>query len=150
MKKPPGYDANVAEMERISDEEIARGDYAPVPNVYPCFLPGAWQTKIRDEMRAAYFNRDTKTFCAISTARERDGRRWLHVSVSNPGRLPTYAELVEIKNGLIGRGRMAYQIFAPDTEHVNFHSRCLHLWSCLDGDGPGGAVTPDFRKGGSV
>ena len=68
---------------------------------------------------------------SISTVQ--DGSQWIHVSLSRTDRLPTYEEMVKVKNEFIGGGREAYQVFARDEDHVNVHSKCLHLWSPIDG-----------------
>jgi hypothetical protein len=76
----------------------------------------------------------------FSVARERDGKLWLHVSVSHSARLPNWEELRSVKDLFIGTDRKALQVFPAEAEYVNIHPRVLHLWSCLDGD-----PTPDFR-----
>lgn len=77
-----------------------------------------------------------------SAAVEDDGRRWIHVSVSHAARLPRWSELREVKDVLIGRDRHAYQVLPPESEYVNLHPHCLHLWAPIDGP-----VLPDFRRG---
>lgn len=81
----------------------------------------------------------------FSAQRERDDRRWVHVSVSRPSRLPSWDDLREVKDTFIGRDRRALQILPPRAEYVNFHKNVLHLWHCLDGDG-----LPDFRHDGMI
>lgn len=76
---------------------------------------------------------------------ERDGKRWVHVSMSRPSRMPSYADMCRVKHDFIGNGRQAIQLFVPSDQHYNYHSYCLHLWHCIDGDG-----LPDFRHGGAV
>ncbi len=81
----------------------------------------------------------------VSATTERDGRRWLHVSLTRPGgkTIPDYQDLVEVKDAFFGPNRAAYQVFPKRSEHYNAHPKCLHLWGCLDGD-----VLPDFRDPG--
>ncbi len=77
---------------------------------------------------------------------EYDGKRWLHVSLSRKGRLPSYDDMCAVKNLFIGPDKMAIQVFVPSAQHVNIHPTCLHLWHCIDGD-----VLPDFTQGtGSI
>jgi len=78
-----------------------------------------------------------------SGATEKDGRRWLHVSLSRPSRLPSWEDLREVKDTFIGKDRKAVQVLPPEAEYVNRHPHVLHLWSCFDGD-----VLPDFRREG--
>jgi hypothetical protein len=81
----------------------------------------------------------------LTVQRERDGRRWVHVSLSTPDRLPTWDELKRAKSIFVGDDRTALQVLPPLSEYVNRHPYCLHLWYCLDGD-----VVPDFRHDGEV
>ncbi len=80
-----------------------------------------------------------------SVGQEKDGKRWLHLSVSRGDRLPDYDDIARVKETWIGPDRMALQLFPRRDEHVNLHPRTLHLWCSLDGD-----VTPDFRILGLV
>jgi len=81
----------------------------------------------------------------VSGTREKDGKRWLHLSISRPNRTPTIDELREVKFAFIGDLK-AMQIFPSRDEYVNLHQHCLHLFACLDGD-----PLPDFRRGiGSI
>ncbi len=79
----------------------------------------------------------------ISGCTESDGRRWIHVSASHRNRPPTWDKMCEVKRLFIGPARRAIQIHPPESEYVNLHPYCLHLWACVDDDG-----LPDFRKDG--
>lgn len=82
----------------------------------------------------------------ICTAtRERDGKRWLHASMSRRARLPSYEDMCLVKDVFVGRERLALQVFARSSQHVNINPFVLHLWSCLDGD-----PVPDFRHEGQI
>lgn len=70
---------------------------------------------------------------------ERDGREWVHVSVAHIKRLPTWEELRDVRDVLIG-DREAYQVFPTRDRYVNEHPNCLHFFACLDGP-----QLPDFR-----
>ncbi len=89
---------------------------------------------------AAFRSKTRGLFVMVSGAIELDGRRWIHVSVSRRDRLPSYDDLAAVKRTFVGDDRRALQVFAPVGEHFNLHRFCLHLWTCLDGDG-----LPDFR-----
>lgn len=80
-----------------------------------------------------------------SAMREADGKCWMHVSLSRRSRLPSYADMCLVKDTFIGRERLAVQVFARASEHVNIHPNVLHLWSCLDAD-----PVPDFRHAGQI
>lgn len=57
-----------------------------------------------------------------------DGREWLHVSCARRSRLPTYEELLRVKNEFIGKDRKAVFIFPEEKNYVNINKNCLHLW----------------------
>jgi hypothetical protein len=59
---------------------------------------------------------------------------WLHVSVSRANQLPSYEDLVTVKEIFIGCDAKAIMVFPPRDKHVNIHPNCLHLFSCLTGD----------------
>ena len=81
----------------------------------------------------------------VTGAVERDGKRWVHVSMSRRSRLPSYDDMCLVKDSFIGRDRLALQLFVPADQHVNIANNCLHLWHCMDGD-----PTPDFRHEGQI
>lgn len=107
----------------------------------PRVVPGSWTPLDRP----GWWLRRDGLKIAFSANRERDGKVWLHASMSRRSRLPDYEDMVAVRNVLFGPERKAIQILAPDSEHVNIHPYCLHLWSCVDGDG-----LPDFRHGGQI
>ncbi len=101
------------------------GPAQPAPT--PAILPKGW---IREN--ACSYRHRSGLLVLRTMALERDGKRWLHVSLSAAGgaRLPTYDELVAVK-----------EVFICASELPNV----LHLWHCLDG-----RPTPDFRRGGTI
>lgn len=108
----------------------------------PEVLPFGWRYR-RDMVNGAC-NLEKK-LSVIWTVEEHQGKRWAHVSMAGETNMPTYTDLVWVKNWILGRDAKAIQIFAPASEHVNDHPCCLHLWSCLDDDG-----LPDFRRAGTL
>lgn len=73
-----------------------------------------------------------RVLISLETEENRD-RRWLHVSCSRRGILPSWEDLRFVKNLFIGRDKEALQILPPEEEYVNLHQNTLHLWHCLDG-----------------
>lgn len=123
---------------------IASQSEIPLDNRLPRVLPSDWVILQRfGDGYACQSRSGLRVIC--STADFPDGRDWLHVSVSRVDRLPTYQELKIVKNIFIGADKFAYQVFASDSEHVNIHEFCLHLWCPLTGDLP----LPDFTRGGN-
>lgn len=57
---------------------------------------------------------------------------WLHASISHGGEPLTYADLTLLHHAVWGPAGWSYQVFAPESEHVNIYE-ALHLWGRLDG-----------------
>lgn len=81
----------------------------------------------------------------ISFRPEYDGRKWLHVSLAHPDRIPTFEDVKLVRDLFIPRHLTALQIFPPADRWVSIHPYVLHLWACLDGD-----VVPDFTRKGMI
>jgi hypothetical protein len=109
-------------------------------------LPDKWHYVNRGANGATYAHKTDRISVIESIAIEQDGKRWQHVSLARPDRLPDYDDLTFVKRHWIGEDKYAYQVFPPKAKHVNIHPNCLHLFSCLDGD----AVLPDFTRGGNT
>lgn len=60
--------------------------------------------------------------------------------------MPTYDDLVMLHRAVFGLDSYAYQVFAPQRQHVNIHNFALHLWGRADGR----AVLPEFGLQGSI
>jgi len=75
-----------------------------------------------------------------------DGWDWLHASINYQNVMPDYFDLKVLHLAVFGRARWAYQIFAPEKEHVNITPNALHLWGRADGT----QILPDFIVGGMI
>lgn len=64
----------------------------------------------------------------IFTVVASDGQGWEHVSVSTPGRCPTWDEMCFIKDLFWDEEDTVIQFHPPKSEYVNNHPNCLHLW----------------------
>jgi hypothetical protein len=111
----------------------------------PRVLPAGWREWTDAGIAGCFINPQRKLAVIFSVERERDGKRWIHVSVSHRDRLPTWDELRGVKDWTIGRDKLALQVLPPEDQYVNLHPRTLHLWCCLDGN-----PTPDFRHSGQI
>ena len=132
---------NQQSSDRILITDVA--DHRLTAAYQPRVLPVGWaRSKTIDN---AYRNIHSKITVMVSAARENDGRRWVHVSISHPDRLPTWYEMRDVKTWIIGADALAIQVLPRAAEYVNTHPNCLHLWQCLDGD-----PVPDFRRDGEV
>ena len=60
-----------------------------------------------------------------------DGEGWEHVSVviqSKQRRNPSWDEMIFVKNIFWGSNDTVIQFHPPESNYVNFHKYCLHLW----------------------
>jgi len=60
-----------------------------------------------------------------------DGSFWDHLSVSRVDRIPSWDDLVMVKEIFIGCEREALQLFPLRSEYVNVCKNCLHIWARL-------------------
>ncbi len=58
---------------------------------------------------------------------------WEHVSVSTPHRNPNWQEMCWVKDAFWNADEMVVQFHPPQSEYVNNHDYCLHLWKPWDG-----------------
>ena len=57
-----------------------------------------------------------------------NGIQWEHVSVSLKNSIPTWQELKFIKMLFWDPEDEVLQFFPPQSEYINVHKNCLHLW----------------------
>ncbi|MCM1532750.1 MAG: hypothetical protein NC114_10840 [Ruminococcus flavefaciens] len=67
----------------------------------------------------------------FSTDQDENGQLYHHVSCSFRNRIPNWNELHGVKNLFIGKDRTAFIFFPPESEYLNLHPNCLHLWSSV-------------------
>lgn len=106
---------------------------------HPLIGPGCY--------RRPFFEKGRRLVLTViwSASVEKDGKRWVHVSVSRSDQtLPRWKELQKVKDDFIGRDNLALQILPPENEHYSI-GEILHLWHCVDG-----RPVPDFRKAGQI
>lgn len=61
---------------------------------------------------------------------------WDHVSISLPNRCPTWDEMCRIKNLFWDEQTTVVQFHPPESDYVNNHPYCLHLWKWNGGEIP--------------
>jgi hypothetical protein len=71
-------------------------------------------------------SRDLKVMCSVGTP----DIPWEHVSVSLVGRphTPAWDEMCLVKSLFWGPEEVVIQIHPPESQYVNDHPGCLHLW----------------------
>lgn len=57
-----------------------------------------------------------------------DGGGWDHVSVSLPGRCPTWDEMCHVKDLFFATDEWVMQLHPPRKDNINCHPYSLHLW----------------------
>ncbi len=72
---------------------------------------------------------------------------WEHVSVSLPDRCPTWREMCRVKSLFWDETDCVVQFHPPESEYVNNHPYCLHLWRKIDGAFPMPPSIPVGYKG---
>ena len=133
--------------------------YEPLPKaeqyaLCPRVLPYPWYENRSQGMAGVYDSDRMRVI--LSAAREEDGKRWLHLSVSRrDGRIPTWDEIVKVKDIFAGAEALAVHVVPRRSEHYDAVKaghvpgplEVLHLWVCLDGD-----PVPNFlrARGGTL
>lgn len=125
----------------------AGGDVTAFLGQYMTSLPRGWVQRAEAADGFCADNPKRGLRVIVSDATCDDGKRWRHLSLTRRDRaMPTWEQLVTVKEEFLGPEAVALQVLAPRSEWVNIHPTCLHLWECLDG-----RVTPDFTAGtGSI
>lgn len=103
-------------------------------------IPGEWQL-LEIRLDGYMFKRKQITVI-ISGSIELDNKRWIHLSIAHPKRMPKWSELVELRDIFLGSDKLCIQVLPAKSKHVNIHKFCLHIWHCVDGN-----LLPDFTQG---
>ena len=59
---------------------------------------------------------------------ELGSQKWEHVSASWPDRCPSWGEMCRVKSFFWDEGEPVWQLHPRQSDYVNFHPLCLHLW----------------------
>jgi len=73
---------------------------------------------------------DKAFMCVIASS----GEGWDHVSVSRKNRVPNWIEMEFIKRAFFLPHEVAVQFHVAESDHINNHVNCLHLWRPLHYD----------------
>lgn len=110
MRAPCGY-------EKFSG--VQRITWGPMATTEADGCNGAWRIKLKGQ--ASTVN---------ATVITSNGEGWEHLSVVLERGLPTWDMMQQLKELFWEPEDCVIQIHAPRSQHVNNHSRCLHLWRC--------------------
>lgn len=69
-----------------------------------------------------------------SIERDGAGEVWEHVSVALPSRDPTWVEMCEVKRMFFYPEEECVQFHPKESEYVNLHPHCLHMWRNQSGN----------------
>jgi hypothetical protein len=108
-------------------------------------VPATWE-RTREADDGVEWTRGKLTIVA-SAAIEDDNAVWVHISLSYPGKLPTWDDIKGVRNVILGSNRWAYQVLPPDDRSINIHPYCLHIWAPWNEDDD---LMPDFARGGKT
>ena len=64
------------------------------------------------------------------------GVAWEHVSVSTHNRCPNWPEMCFVKNLFFDPEETVMQLHPPQSQWINVHPNCLHLWRPLQQEIP--------------
>jgi hypothetical protein len=62
-----------------------------------------------------------------------NGERWFHLSVSRRSAIPSWSDMMKVKNEFLGLEVEAYQVMPRAAEYVNVNEFCLHFFAPIDG-----------------
>ncbi len=82
----------------------------------------------------------------VTADHQSDRVNWIHASISHRDRMPDYDDLALLHRAVFGPDRWAYQVFAPESDHISIHAYVLHLWGRVDG----APQLPDFGRFGTI
>lgn|GEM_PF-1457515 len=131
-------------FESIEEAEAETPYRRDLAGVLPTVLPAAWSERTHTVTQRMWLvSRPDGPMSVIAGVEQHGGREWLHLSVARRNRLPSWEDLKLVKKVLAGPERQAIQVIPRDSEYVNQHAFCLHLFVCL-GDDP----VPSFTHEG--
>jgi len=101
-----------------------------VPEKYRV-ITGAMRSTKNDGNNGLFFVRKPAQLTPLQVIAS-DGSGWEHVSISLPNRTPTWSEMSLIKNMFWDSTDLVIQIHPTESEYINNHPYCLHLWRKID------------------
>lgn len=91
---------------------------------------GPWSSTIVDRCNGAFVIKRNGHVLKIivSDGTEEESYGWEHVSVSCTKRTPTWEEMCWVKEQFWEPEEAVFQLHPKQSEYVNHHPYCLHLW----------------------
>lgn len=91
--------------------------------------PAGWVRDTSPGPFEAFWCKGRKLLVLSSFDTDVDGNDWLHVSLSLPNKLPSWQDVKLVKRLFFGAEETAWQCIAPDSQWVDQHKYCFHLWA---------------------
>lgn len=114
--------------------------------ILPRVLPSSWQEReCTVSQRFWFVSTSTGPLTVMAGLEQHGGRRWIHLSCARRNALPSWEDLKLVKRVICGPNRQAIQVIPRESEYVNFHPHCLHLFACIDDD-----PLPSFAQNGGL
>lgn len=111
-------------------------DPRDVKRAFERHIGGGWQVETYGPRGALLVHPPSRYTIVVSADDEFfDGVLWIHASIANRDRDPSYQDL-KVLHGAVFGDRHAFQIFTPPAKHINIHPHALHLWGRADGVNP--------------
>ena len=110
----------IANLTRLTDE---------VPYKLTVTPPGFRDEGVFAESAIIYRNKAQGLLVLASIATLEGGKKVLHISLSRRSRLPSWDDVKRVKEAFLGSEREAYHVLPKQSDYVNLHPYCLHLWS---------------------
>lgn len=125
---------DLARLAKNIEQAMANGEiegHHPVARDFP--TPSGWRVLQRSRSGDGVMWRvPGGKLRVVASASLHGDDVWAHVSVSTKsGQLPTWPEMVMVRDAVLGDDVEAYQICPPAGRYVNL-SQVLHWWACLD------------------
>jgi hypothetical protein len=93
--------------------------------------PAPW-SEFSAELMIGYYHPIMELSVLLSVDTLENNERYLHISASFPSHAPTYSDLRDIKNIFIGKEAEAFQVLPKESEYINVHPYCMHIWHKLE------------------
>jgi hypothetical protein len=96
---------------------------------------GEWGSRIGSGPNGLFFVRHSPRHPRLKVIIS-NGQGWEHASVSTPNRCPTWEEMAFVKDLFWEPEDVVMQIHPAQSEYINCHPYCLHLWRPLNAEIP--------------
>lgn len=92
-----------------------------------------WPPKSDHRAATAWLHSLAGLYVLRSVSTLNDGSKWLHISVTRRDRIPTWTEMMKVRDDFLGDDVEAYMVAPKKEDYANLHQFCLHWWAPVDG-----------------